>query len=142
MIKQPRRGALPSLVVSEADYDRLFLLAERARQRTPEVADGLLAELGRARVVDDTAMPADAVRMGSAVRFAMDGGEPQDVVLVFPGEADIAQGRISILTPVGMALIGLSKGQRIAWTDAHGRSHELVVRAVRPPAPVSAASPA
>jgi regulator of nucleoside diphosphate kinase len=142
MIKQPRSGTLPSLVVSEADYDRLFLLAERARQRTPEVADGLLAELDRARIVDDAAMPADVVRMGSGVRFVMDGGEAQDVVLVFPGEADIAQGRISILTPVGMALIGLSKGQRIAWTDQHGRGHELVVRAVRPPAAVSAASPA
>lgn len=134
MIKQPRRGALPSLVVSEADYDRLFLLAEQARQRSPEVSGGLLAELDRARIVADAAMPADVVRMGSTVRFVLDGGEVQEVELVFPGEADIAQGRISILTPVGMALIGLAKGQRIAWADPHGRGHELVVRAVRQPA--------
>ena len=55
------------------------------------------------------------------------------VTLVFPGEADIAQGKISILTPIGAALIGLSAGQSIDWTARDGRIHRLKVESVEAP---------
>jgi regulator of nucleoside diphosphate kinase len=53
---------------------------------------------------------------------------------VYPGEADIAQNRVSILTPIGAALIGLSVGQSIAWSARDGRQQVLTVLSVEPPA--------
>ena len=78
--------------------------------------------------------------MGSKIRFTSDLGENRQVTLVFPGDADIAQGKVSILTPIGAALIGLSKGQSIDWTARDGRVHRLTVAAVE--APDRAAGPA
>jgi regulator of nucleoside diphosphate kinase len=70
--------------------------------------------------------------MGSTVTFKPDTGEAKTVTLVFPGDADIAQGKISILTPIGTALIGLATGQAIMWTARDGRTHELEVLEVQP----------
>jgi regulator of nucleoside diphosphate kinase len=50
--------------------------------------------------------------------------------LVFPGQADIAAGKISILTPIGAALIGLSQGQSIDWKTRDGRSRQLTILSV------------
>jgi regulator of nucleoside diphosphate kinase len=71
--------------------------------------------------------------MGSTVEFRSDTGQQRRVTLVYPGEADFAQGRISILTPIGAALIGLSPGQSIAWTSRDGRQHRLTVLSVAQP---------
>ena len=90
-------------------------------------ADQLAAELERARVVADDRLPVGTVRMGSVVRFAMDDAEPRTVRLVYPGEADIEKGFVSVLTPVGAALIGLTAGQAIDWTDRDGRTRRLHV---------------
>ncbi|ANL30161.1 transcription elongation factor GreA/GreB family protein (plasmid) [Rhizobium phaseoli] len=98
------------------------------------MSDELLQELERARFVDDALVPSDVVQMGSAVSFTSDLGEDKQVTLVFPGEADIAEGKISILTPVGVALIGLKTGQSIDWTARDGRLHRLTVATVREPA--------
>ena len=57
----------------------------------------------------------------------------RSVQLVLPGEADIENGRISVLTPVGAGLIGLSPGQEIEWPDIEGRSRKLRILAVRQP---------
>ena len=72
--------------------------------------------------------------MGSTVMFKPDTGDAKTVVLVFPGDADISEGKISILTPIGTALIGLSTGQSIMWTARDGRRHELSILAVDQPA--------
>ena len=72
--------------------------------------------------------------MGSTVTFKPDTGEAKTVTLVFPGDADISEGKVSILTPIGTALIGLSPGQSILWTTRDGRRHELSVLAVSQPA--------
>jgi len=72
------------------------------------------------------------VRMGSTLSYTADEGEPQKVTLVFPVEADIEKGKISVTTPVGTALIGLSVGQSIDWTDRSGKSHRLKVVAIHP----------
>lgn len=125
----------PAIVISENDYSRLDRLAAAAAERMPEASDELLAELDRARIVSDTAFPADAVRMGSTVEFKPDTGAARTVSLVFPEEADIAEGKISILTPIGTALIGLKPGQSITWQARDGRQHELTVLSVRQPAP-------
>ncbi len=70
--------------------------------------------------------------MGSRVDFRDNStGRMQSVTLVYPGEADIEQGKVSILTPIGAALVGLSKGQSIDWATRTGETRRLIVLAVR-----------
>ena len=120
----------PRIVVSDTDYDRLTRLAEASLDWEIGVADELQAEMARTRVVPDERVPADTVRMGSTVAFTSDAGHRMQVTLVYPAEADIAHGKISVLTPIGAALIGLSVGQSIAWTARGGTRHELTVTGV------------
>lgn len=131
----------PAIALTRHDYERLSRLAEANVSRIPEVAEALLAELDRARTVDESRIAPDVVRMGSSVRFTSDLGEDRRVTLVFPGEADIAANKISILTPIGTALIGLSSGQSIDWTARDGRVHRLTVQEVEPPVADTATLP-
>ncbi len=125
-----RRQAKPQIVVCEEDYRRLVDLAQALEERDPAVAEVLLSEMDRAKVVEAGALPAAVVRMGSTVTYSTSDGGRRTVTLVFPQEADIAAGRVSILTPVGTALIGLSVGQSIAWEGRDGRRQELKIEAV------------
>jgi regulator of nucleoside diphosphate kinase len=120
----------PSIIVSDTDQSRLTTLATDALERFPQAAQELLSEMERAAVVTAEAVPSNVVQMGSGVVFRSDKGETRRVTLVFPGQADIAAGRISILTPIGAALIGLSEGQSIAWKTRDGRLRQLTVLAV------------
>jgi regulator of nucleoside diphosphate kinase len=124
------RDQKPSIIVSEMDQRRLTTLATDALERFPEVAEELLSEIERADVVSAETVPPNVVQMGSEVVFQSDDGETRRVRLVFPGQADIAAGKISILTPIGAALIGLSEGQSIAWKTRDGRSRQLTILAV------------
>jgi regulator of nucleoside diphosphate kinase len=123
---------LPQIVVGGTDHARLTTLANAALDTVPDTAEELLSELDRARVVADEAVPQDVVRMGSMVEFESE-GDRKRVTLVFPPDADISAGKVSVLTPVGAALIGLSKGQSIAWTARDGTSHALTIRSVEQP---------
>jgi regulator of nucleoside diphosphate kinase len=120
----------PPIIITHSDLDRLWRLAESYSQRNPLVAEQLLAELDRARVVDDRRIADTVVRMGSTLRFTTDAGDDRTVRLVYPGEANITEGKVSILTPIGAALIGLSAGQSIDWRDLDGRTHRLTVESV------------
>jgi regulator of nucleoside diphosphate kinase len=134
MERQPHDQAnLPEIIVGDSEHARLTSLATAALDRLPQAADELLSELERATIVADEAVPADVVRMGSTVEFRTEEGQKR-VTLVFPPEADIAAGKVSVLTPIGAALIGLSKGESMAWNSRDGHSHELTVLAVEPPA--------
>jgi len=132
-VTRSKTSRLPAIVLSRPDHQRLTVLAMAALASAPDVAEELLSELERARLVTPERLPPTAVRMGSQVTYVAD-GKTRTVTLVYPGEADIAAGRISIMTPVGAALIGLSEGQSITWTARDGRRHELSVIAVHPPA--------
>ncbi len=123
-------GLKPRIVVSEADYRRLTDLAMAVQNRMPEVADELLSEMDRAEIAATDSVPDNVVQMGSTLRFRADDGQERAVTLVFPGDADIAKGRISILTPVGAALIGLREGQSIMWAKRDGERHRLTVLSV------------
>ncbi|MCY1548210.1 Regulator of nucleoside diphosphate kinase [compost metagenome] len=124
----------PEIVLSAADHHQLNQLAMAGLDRTPDLSDDLLNELERASIVDDAAVPADIVRMGSTARYRKDTGQEQEVTLVYPVDADIATGRISIMTPIGTALIGLRVGQSITWRDRANKRHMLTVLAVTAPA--------
>lgn len=130
MPQESRTAFPPAIVVSDIDQKRLTDLAIASLERIPEVAEELLAEMARASVVRPDELPPAVVRMGSIVDFSTDGGAVRRVTLVYPGEADIAQAKISILTPVGTALIGLSAGQSIASARRDGREQLLTVHSV------------
>lgn len=140
MAPKNKTHSMPAITVTRSDYERLSRLADAHAERNPQVAEELLAELDRARVVQDDRLEAGVVRMGSTLRFVSDLGEYRTVTLVFPGEADIATGKISILTPIGAALIGLAAGQSIDWTARDGRVHRLTVEMVQAPVDLLAAS--
>lgn len=118
----------PALVIDHLDYDRLAGLASAVAGRLPMAARDLAHELDRATIVPAAEIPVGTVRMHSTVRFRDDTtGTEQELRLVYPGEADIEAGRISILTPVGTALIGLGEGQSIAWYTRSGERRRLTV---------------
>ena len=126
-------GAKPPLVIGEIDHRNLISLALAMEKASPDVSEALLAELDRARVVSQGKVPARTVRMGSTVVFRTNGTSPRRITLVLPGEADIATGRISVMTPIGAALIGLSAGQSILWQARDGREQELSIVSVEQP---------
>jgi regulator of nucleoside diphosphate kinase len=145
MLKNTKSRRKPNIVITQTDYRRLDRLASAAAARMPETSNDLMAELDRARIVADAAIPEDVVKIGSAVEFKPDSGPAKTVTLVFPEQADIADGKISVLTPIGTALLGLKPGQSITWQARDGRQHELTILSVRQqgvaagsPAPVSA----
>jgi len=120
----------PRLIIDERLYPRLLALAENARARVPELADRLLEEIERADLRVE--VPDDVVTLGSEVTFRH-GDRTQTVRIVLPGDADIDRRRISVLTPVGAALLGLTIGQRIAWDMPNERAAILEVVAVSQP---------
>jgi len=123
----------PQLTINAADYDRLAALAEAAGIRSPVVAQELQLELDRATIVP-AELPAGTVGMHSKVTFRDEQtGHVHRVKLVYPNEADIADARISVLTPVGAALIGLSRGQAMSWETRTGERRRLTVLDVTPP---------
>ncbi|MBB4351574.1 nucleoside diphosphate kinase regulator [Aliirhizobium cellulosilyticum] len=133
MAAEKKTHRKPAIIVTHSDHERLSRLAEAHAARNPEVSEELLAELDRARIVPDNKIGIDVVRMGSTLQFVSDLGDERLVMLVFPGEADIAAGKVSILTPIGAALIGLSTSQSIDWTARDGRVHRLTVKSVEAP---------
>jgi len=122
----------PNITLSTSDHQRLSLLALSGPGSDPDAADDLLHELDRASIVTDASLPGDVVRMGSLVRFRA-GRDERTALLVYPAEADSASGRISVLTPVGAALIGLRTGQSSSFRTRDGRPQMLTVLRVLPP---------
>ena len=127
---QATLDALPRIIISKAEEKRLTAIATAASQHVPEASAALLSELERAEVLPEKAMPADVVRIGSIISFEVDDGRRLKVQLVLPENADINAGRISVLTPVGAALIGLSPGQSMEWSGNDGKERLLTVLAV------------
>lgn len=129
----------PPVTIDSAHLDYLQRMASAAMTRTPEVASRLQYEIDRAEVVPSRQMPPNVVTIGSQVSFRDEStGRDQTVTLVLPPEADIAQRRVSILTPIGVALFGLAEGATISWETRTGEERELTVLRVTPPAEASA----
>lgn len=123
----------PDIVVGADEHRQLTILALAGTGHSPDDSDWLLHELERARVVPDAKVPKDVVRMNSAVLFRTDAGEERSVELVFPRDADIAARKISVLTPVGSALIGLRSGNSITCFTRDGRKQVVTVLSVLQP---------
>jgi regulator of nucleoside diphosphate kinase len=129
--KGKREPVLPRIVISTDDARRLSALADSSMVLFPREAHFLARETERAKVVEDEADLRGVVRMGSQVRYCDDKtGDVRDVVLVYPHAADIGLKRISVLTPVGAALIGLSVGQAIEFQTPGRNTRSLTVLGV------------
>lgn len=132
------RVTQPALLLSAEDHDRLIGIAHAILVRYPaEDARFLLDELNRADIVAPEWIPDNVVTMNSFVEFVdRHTGATRRVQLVFPYQADISRGRISVLSPVGAALIGLAEGQSITWRTSGRRDRGLtVLRVSRMPFP-------
>jgi len=122
----------PSITISRRDAARLEAMLEAPALRNTPAALSLLDELTRAEVVADDQVPANVVRMESVVECEDEhGGERHTLTLVYPQDADVSSGRVSVLAPVGSALLGLAVGQSIDWAAPGGRQLRLRVIAVR-----------
>jgi len=123
--------ARPRIVLPAREHARLLQIAEDAFERDVPVAGYLVEELSRAHLVPDDACSPHVVRMGSRVTYSDAAtGRQHTVTLVYPREADIDNNRISILTPIGAALIGMSPAQSIDWPTPDGGTSQLTVLSV------------
>jgi regulator of nucleoside diphosphate kinase len=126
-----RLSELPPITITKNDERRLSALANLNELRFPRVAHFLARELDRANVVPDEAPLPDVVRMGSRITYRDDKtGRTREITLVYPEEADIAVDRISVLAPIGVALIGLSVGQSMEFQTPIRETRSLTVLAV------------
>jgi regulator of nucleoside diphosphate kinase len=122
------RHEKPHITLTALDHERLTSLADAATGTMPEVASFLADELDRAHVLPEGRRAHKTVCMGSKVQFRDESTQTtQTVLLVYPREADIAAGKVSVLTPIGTALIGLAEGQSIVWKTRTGISKRLTV---------------
>ena len=110
----------PGIILTSRDLNRLETLLEALPAATFPGKTELLAELDRADVVEPQDVPPDVVTMNSKVRFALESGEEFCLTLVYPQDMDGSAERISILAPVGSALLGLSAGECIEWPRPGG----------------------
>ena len=126
MTTHRKARARPPIQIRETDAERIGNLAIEAEERLPQVAELLLAEINRARIVQDSRLPGDVVAMQSIVKFVDEASDAERTLqLVYPQAADIEAGRISILSLVGAGLLGLRPGQSISWPDRAGKQRAL-----------------
>lgn len=105
----------PKIILSSQDLERLeTLLYALGNNLSPDKA-ALLEELGRADVLEPQEIPPTVVTMNSTVRFTVENKEEFRLTLVYPKDVDGQPDRISVLAPVGSALLGLSVGDSMAW---------------------------
>ncbi len=111
----------PKIMISSLDAERLEILLETLSQNAFPGRDDLEAELARAEVVDPEEIPPTVVTMNSTVRFRVESSaEEFCLTLVYPKDVDTSGEKISILAPVGSALLGLSQGDEIEWPKPGG----------------------
>ena len=123
--RRPRR---PKIVISSTRLAELEALSEGIMRRNPDLAEQLVEELGRARIVTPARLRPDVVDIGRRVTYRDETAEKDHTVtLVFPQDADISNERISVMTPIGVALIGLAEGAVFHWETRDGHRRELKI---------------
>ena len=119
-----------AIYLTSQDRDRLQALAQRTEDRDRGDLAGLMYELSRAVIVPAAEIPGDVITMNSRVRLLdLQDGSVLEYTLVYPGDANFAEGKISVLAPIGAAMIGYRVGDEIEWEVPAGRRN-LRVEAV------------
>ena len=107
------------VIMSDADHRRLDALIESVRYDASlreDYLDALEGELKRARVVPQSDVPPEVITMNSVVHLRdLGSGETEEYELVYPADADMAHNRISVLAPIGTAILGYRLGDVIEW---------------------------
>lgn len=111
----------PPITISSLDAARLEKMLDALGNKPIPNREDLQAELDRAHIVEPAQMPPDVVTMNSTVTFRMDSsGAEFALTLVYPDAMDDGAGKISVLAPVGSALLGLREGDEISWPRPGG----------------------
>jgi regulator of nucleoside diphosphate kinase len=126
-----------AIYITDFDMKRLRKLLERTKiqnEKDRSYLESLEEELDRAKVVASKDVPPNVVTMNSEVRVTdLDTGDEITWRLVFPGDADYQQGRISILAPVGTAIIGFREGDTVEWNVPSGMRRLRIKKVVYQP---------
>ena len=127
-------AARPPLLLSRLDVERIESLLDQPAARGLDTS-ALQEELARADVVEPAGLPADVISMRSIVQVRLEEagtpGHEHELALVYPHEADGSAEKVSVLAPVGSALLGLRVGDAIDWPMPGGRSARLRVQSIR-----------
>ena len=126
------------IYITEFDLKRLKGLIKFAEERWDkpvlQYLGDLDQELDRAEIVKPEEIPSDVITMNSTFRVHdLDTGEDFLYTLVFPARADSANGKISILAPVGTAMLGYRVGDTVEWEDPAGRKRVTVEKILYQP---------
>lgn len=117
-----------TLIISNDDFQKITSLI---RSSNNETAVLLEEELGRAAIVADEQLPSDVVAMNSIVKFVdLESKKESTVTLVFPQDANVEEHKVSVLAPIGAALIGLKVGHTISWPLPNGKERQIKVVSV------------
>lgn len=124
-------ATLPPVIMNSLDVERLERLLTMPPLAGSPASAKLLAEIDRADIREPAEMPADVVTMNSRLTCKdLQHGKTYELTLVYPDQADAARGQVSILAPVGTALLGLRVGQTIEWPGPEGKPLTLEVTAL------------
>ena len=121
----------PELTISSLDADRLYKLIESLPGSSLLGIEELEAELARANIVEPSKVPPTTVTMNSTVKFAVASSQDEfELTLVYPKDIDASGHKISILAPVGSALLGLSQGDEIEWPKPGGGLIKVTIKEI------------
>lgn len=121
----------PQLIINELDLERLESLLSQPQYEQLPTAEALSRELERAELVAPQDMPANVVTMNSRVRFRdLNDDSVHERTLVYPQRLDSAEDALSVMAPIGSALLGLSEGQEIDWQLPGGQRTRLRIEKV------------
>lgn len=121
----------PTITITTRDYERLEKLLDSLSAEQYEKVEALAEELGRADVVSPQTVPAGVVTMNSRVKFTVLSTKKSfTYTLVYPQDMDGSADKISVLAPVGSALLGLTVGQEIEWTLAENKTTRVRIDSV------------
>ena len=135
MTQSSKRMSRPAIVLTAEDHLLLSRTVSGAGDGLADLAAELARELDRARILPEGRSSPDHVRIGSRVSFRDEAtGKASTIKLVRPEEADVDAGRISVMTPIGVALIGMAAQKSINWATRSGEIRRLTVTEVTDPA--------
>ncbi|MFT2009925.1 nucleoside diphosphate kinase regulator [Pontibacter sp. 13R65] len=124
-----------SMYVTEKDFQRLHTLVQSQRMTNfPASLEALCKGLKQAKVVASEEIPEDVVTMNSFVKLQnLKTGSAMEIKLVYPKDADVNERKVSVLAPIGSAVLGCRTGDEISWTGPQGKVEYKVVEVLYQP---------
>lgn len=118
----------PNIIINELDAERLDKLLEQPAYADSAIAAALNDELDRADILAPEDIPANVVTMNSRIRFIDLSNEKESIrTLVYPASLKDSAEQLSVMAPMGAALLGLSVGTEISWEMPNGDSARIKV---------------